>query len=728
MTASIPDAPLGTADEDLLNRGPFALGLARLIADAPSGSTLRIGVFGGWGEGKTSVLHIMREELKKRGHLGVWLVPWVTDNSQEIAQWLTTAIATQLGIDLAEFESAKNIAKLMKNAGDIAEVDPRLKALHALLEKGLSGRLEGKIQRQGEALALRIEELLGDRKLIVFVDDVDRVRADLVPNLLLTLREGLDRPNFYYVLALDPEVVERGLSQVHEGWGTSRAFLEKIIELPRYLPTPSPETIATYIDSVANAAGSSEDRETLRALSTALPINPRKIKLILRYFATLNRMLKRFGAFELSRRTFYLVQLLRFEFPLESGELVRDSKAVNSLQYGGFLGTVGGTGAPKPHPEEQYAPTDIRQRRRFMELCEYLRQASPESWVYYDLASQANLPENEPSFSYQEVSNLVDGWEASTPAKRPKLIRGALRRKGGRLDSQKIREFWAILMKLREVHLSGVIETQVEEAVKKGMKTASEMTTIADLVGIEFGCFANGDLGPNEWVSLLQVSARWARFALFDYYEEERVAERDLVKRSFEELPSRSKADLFTFLSLRDPERNLGAAFEALLEEFKGAAALEAANRVLGLLNQEAGLEILWGEKPGSASLKAVVFSRSSPLYENADVNRSFLDIAATAGQDPLVHANFLTLFRQLAYGATTGGSYSRDECQKIVQLAPVINAIWNAAVARPLNPRVAGSLREQRAAIAPGITPEANLPLPTWWKKLEEMGFFKPD
>jgi predicted KAP-like P-loop ATPase len=53
--ASISDRPIATDAEDALGRARFAKSIADLILSSPPKETLRIGIYGGWGEGKTSV-------------------------------------------------------------------------------------------------------------------------------------------------------------------------------------------------------------------------------------------------------------------------------------------------------------------------------------------------------------------------------------------------------------------------------------------------------------------------------------------------------------------------------------------------------------------------------------------------------------------------------------------------------------------------------------------------
>jgi hypothetical protein len=48
------------ADEDQLNFDPYAKTLADIVADPGTDTPLTIGVFGGWGQGKTSLMRILR--------------------------------------------------------------------------------------------------------------------------------------------------------------------------------------------------------------------------------------------------------------------------------------------------------------------------------------------------------------------------------------------------------------------------------------------------------------------------------------------------------------------------------------------------------------------------------------------------------------------------------------------------------------------------------------------
>src|SRR5437870_2107502 len=84
VAATLPDRALRTSAEDLLNRSVFAEALCDQILHAPSGQTLRLGVYGGWGEGKTSVLQLMRLRLEGAGDVCIWITPWTATTREEV--------------------------------------------------------------------------------------------------------------------------------------------------------------------------------------------------------------------------------------------------------------------------------------------------------------------------------------------------------------------------------------------------------------------------------------------------------------------------------------------------------------------------------------------------------------------------------------------------------------------------------------------------------------------
>src|SRR5690348_5576358 len=106
-TSGIPDRPISDPADDSLGRDAFADSIADSIISAPDGSTLRIGVYGDWGEGKTSVLALMQRRLAQHGHICIWLTPWTAATRDEFLDQLLRGVTEALKIDLGKFTRAK---------------------------------------------------------------------------------------------------------------------------------------------------------------------------------------------------------------------------------------------------------------------------------------------------------------------------------------------------------------------------------------------------------------------------------------------------------------------------------------------------------------------------------------------------------------------------------------------------------------------------------------------
>jgi KAP family P-loop domain len=109
----------------------------------------------------------------------------------------------------------------------------------------------------------------------VFIDDLDRTDPTVVPKLLLALRELLDVPKFVFVLAFDRGTVSRALAEYNTAWGPSgEAFLEKIIDFPFELPTPTPGQVKALAVRQFGELRPFVPLDRLNEVAALLPDNP----------------------------------------------------------------------------------------------------------------------------------------------------------------------------------------------------------------------------------------------------------------------------------------------------------------------------------------------------------------------------------------------------------------------------------------------------------------------
>src|SRR3954454_15143947 len=167
--ASIADRPISTDGEDALGRARFARSIAALILSAPVTETLRIGIYGGWGEGKTSVLRLIETALRKHGHPVVWITPWATASREALVSDLIRKLAKELRISLwtAARQWTRPLQLLAKRTADAAALDPRLKAAESLLGDGIRSILNRASDDQVRAVFAQIRRAVGNRKMVV---------------------------------------------------------------------------------------------------------------------------------------------------------------------------------------------------------------------------------------------------------------------------------------------------------------------------------------------------------------------------------------------------------------------------------------------------------------------------------------------------------------------------------------------------------------------------------
>lgn len=263
------DRPLSSKADDKLNRAPFAERVAGVLRGLPKGAGLVVGIHGPWGDGKTTVLNILRAELQRNENIIVReFNPWRLSDEESMLRgffgMLAEAINKSLATKVEEARAAaakwtKPIRWITKPLGWFWKP---AETADELLEK------IGEFAASGDTVALdklrgRIAEHLtaSDNRIVVLVDDIDRLDKSETHTLFRLIKACADFPNVCYVLAFDDMAVAKSLGERY-GAGdeaSGRAFLEKIIQVPLKLPVAMKEDLRSLcfqqVDQAITAAG-----------------------------------------------------------------------------------------------------------------------------------------------------------------------------------------------------------------------------------------------------------------------------------------------------------------------------------------------------------------------------------------------------------------------------------------------------------------------------------------
>jgi predicted KAP-like P-loop ATPase len=231
------DRPIQKPSEDRFGRWPFAQRVGQVIANRADSSSIVVGVHAPWGDGKTSVLNMIVEELKNHQHiLVVHFNPWRFPDETQLLSGFFKSLAGAVDASLeTRGEKLGDIAR--KYAGLLAPVS----LLGVNAKDAVKGAAEISPVATLEQLKERIEAVLSEsgKRIVVVMDDIDRLDKEEVQATFRLVKLSADFPNTAYVLAFDEQRVAEALDEKYFGKGAGRNFLEKIIQVPLPLPPVS---------------------------------------------------------------------------------------------------------------------------------------------------------------------------------------------------------------------------------------------------------------------------------------------------------------------------------------------------------------------------------------------------------------------------------------------------------------------------------------------------------
>lgn len=235
------DRPIEADADDKLGRTRFADVLAKQILSAPRTGSCVFGLLGPWGCGKSSVLNLVESRLRARNDVVVIRFnPWLFSGAEQLVAHFFQEVAGQLREQTGE--SLKAIWRAF-------EVYSRLFANL----RPVSGYGETSSQPQtsvpsaaAQRQSLRRALVQSAHRIVIILDDIDRLRQDEIRDVMRLVRLVGDFPNTTYLLAFDRQRVEKALDSDDEG---GRAYLEKIIQVAHDLPELRHSDITSILGS-----------------------------------------------------------------------------------------------------------------------------------------------------------------------------------------------------------------------------------------------------------------------------------------------------------------------------------------------------------------------------------------------------------------------------------------------------------------------------------------------
>ena len=308
MKSSIIDVPRKHTQDDLFGIQVYQNALIKYIklTDTP----ITIALQGEWGSGKTSLMNLLRYNLcdvDGAPYFPIWINTWqyslMKTPSQAIISILE-GIINQMGALASNEqkweESKRKIGGLFKK---MAVVGTKVAAGAVGIDSDVVGELfEGgspsassDIMQLKEEISKLIEDALSkDASKIGFtfyIDDLDRIDPPVAVEILELLKNIFDLEKCVFVLAIDYDVVIKGLKPkfgelTEANEREFRSFFDKIIQLPFSMPVASYNVDTFLVDALGKIeffsqqelADSSLAEKLSEITRLSVGTNPRSLK------------------------------------------------------------------------------------------------------------------------------------------------------------------------------------------------------------------------------------------------------------------------------------------------------------------------------------------------------------------------------------------------------------------------------------------------------------------
>lgn len=231
------DTPVTKFDDDLLDRQKFTLQMRKIIKKYKPKKCLTLGIMGSWGSGKTSLINMIFDQnedniLNKKEFKVMRFNPWNFSKQQDLYLQFFEQLTELLLLN----ENDEGKQKQIKNTINKYWEKIRYNATISLSYPGFISYSKPLGEKTLETHKKKINKTLRylNYKLIIIIDDIDRLTNDEIQQIFILVKSLADFPNIIYILPFDRNIILNSMMDMQNNYGEE--FLDKIIQLQIDIP------------------------------------------------------------------------------------------------------------------------------------------------------------------------------------------------------------------------------------------------------------------------------------------------------------------------------------------------------------------------------------------------------------------------------------------------------------------------------------------------------------
>lgn len=320
------DLPIESEEEDLFELSSYYEGLSDFISCCETPMT--VALQGDWGSGKTSMMNNIEKKLKNCQviRFDTWQYSFLNNSGGLISAFMNNivnSVIKELGfMEKSKSELYEGLLSILKMYRFSAQIGlPGIASFGCeadfdkLLDK--EDNFYNSIETFKKLFEKNVEEVLKKKrynKVVIFIDDLDRLCPSRAVELLEIIKIFLDVRGCVFVLAIDYEVVIMGVRQKYGDnlmYQKGKSFFDKMIQLPFQIPV-SFYNMEKLVKKSFESMGISteESTEAAELVSESVGTNPRTVKRLLNTFELHRHILKFEMGEDAQKKNLYLLYIL----------------------------------------------------------------------------------------------------------------------------------------------------------------------------------------------------------------------------------------------------------------------------------------------------------------------------------------------------------------------------------------------------------------------------------